>query len=77
MSAERCARRAVTRRARSSKRWAWPWLHWCMFDRECRYWGVPARVHVWPLSLLIEIREEPLPIPDWPLIGKRPPPELR
>lgn len=46
-------------------RWSWPWLHWCMFDRDCRYWGVPARVHVWPLRLMIEIREEPLPIP-WP-----------
>lgn len=60
-------------RASTRGRFGWPWLHWCVFDRECRYWGVPARVHIWPLSLAVELREEPLRFPNWPGIRPRPP----
>ena len=26
--------------------WRWPWLHWCIFDRECQEEGNPARIYV-------------------------------
>lgn len=38
-------------------RWRWPWLHWCMFDRECQGHGCPADLYVHPLGIVLRFKE--------------------
>lgn len=38
---------------RGGGRWGWPWIHWCVFDRECRGDGCPRDVYLHPLRIIL------------------------
>ena len=40
-------------------RWGHPktWLHWCLWDEECRKYGCPRDIYIHPLGLTIRFSE--------------------
>lgn len=39
------------------RRFRWPWLHFCLWDQECRQWGAPKDVYVLPLGVAFRFGE--------------------